>query len=150
MNNQAIKILGTWGVGYSKFMPGTLGSLWGVLIFFLIRNQPRLYLGILAAVITLIAIYVSHRAEKVFGEKDSSKIVIDEVAGQLLAYLLVPYSLTTLIAGFVLFRFFDILKVIPADLAQQYLPGGFGVVFDDTIAGLQAAVVLYYLPYFLA
>jgi len=149
VKNLIIKTLGTgFGLGYSKLMPGTLGSLWGVLIFYFVRDQPRLHLGIIAVVVTVIAIYISHEAEKVFGEKDCQKIVIDEVAGQVLAYLLVPYSLTNLILGFVFFRFFDMTKIFPADVVQKHLPGGFGVVLDDTVAGIQAAVLLYFAPLF--
>lgn len=140
--------IGKWistafGVGYSPFAPGTMGSLWGVLAFYLLGNQDRLYLVILALVSTVLGVYASTVAEKVFEEKDSQKIVIDEVAGQLITYLLVPLTLPNLVIGFILFRFFDILKIFPANWAQNHLPKGYGVMGDDIVAGLQAGGILF-------
>lgn len=124
-------------------MPGTWGSLWGVLIFYLLRNEPRpVFFGITLFIFGL-AIFSSHRAEKIFGEKDCQKIVIDEVAGQLVTYLFVSYHWKDLVAGFIVFRLFDMVKIFPARLAQDKLPGGFGIVMDDVIAGVQAGALLW-------
>lgn len=102
----------------------------------------------LAVLFTGVGIVVSTEAEKIFGKKDAPTIAIDEVAGQLITYLFVPYSLIHLIAGFVLFRLFDILKIFPARWAQDNLPRGWGVVGDDVVAGVQAGVLLYLLSHF--
>lgn len=130
-------------LGYSPKISGTVGSLWGVLIFYIFQGQNfPLYLY-LTLFIVIISWPFSHWGEKAFNEKDASKITIDEVAGQLLTYLFIPYSFQNLVIGFVLFRVFDIIKIFPASWAQDKLPGGLGVAADDWIAGLQAAAVLY-------
>jgi phosphatidylglycerophosphatase A len=93
-----------------------------------------------------IAVLVSTRAEIVYGH-DAKAIVIDEVAGMLVTFLFVPQvqepkgRLMALLAGFVLFRIFDVVKPFPAGRAQRW-PGGMGVVFDDVLAGVYANVLL--------
>ncbi|MBI4411671.1 MAG: phosphatidylglycerophosphatase A [Deltaproteobacteria bacterium] len=144
MKNLPIKILATgFGLGYSPLMPGTCGSLLGVLLFTLLRNQPKGYLVGLAVLVTLVAIVIAHQAEKVFGKKDAQTIVIDEVAGQLITYLFIPFTLTNLVVGFVLFRFFDIIKLFPARWVQDNMRGGLGVVGDDVVAGVQGGIILF-------
>jgi len=93
------------------------------------------------AAVTLAGLWAAHRAERVLGGKDPGAIVIDEVAGMTVAMLWAPLSLPALLAGFVLFRVFDIVKPWPAHAAQR-LSGGLGVMVDDLIAGLYAAAVL--------
>jgi phosphatidylglycerophosphatase A len=87
-----------------------------------------------------VAIALSHVMEKQYGE-DASCIVIDEVVGMQITLLLTPVSLPAGIAGFVLFRIFDIVKPFPAGRSQR-LPGGVGVVIDDVIAGIYALAAL--------
>lgn len=131
-----------FGVGYMPVMPGTFGSLLGVLIYYLVRHFPYPVLLLIAAAIAALAIYSSQSAETCFNEKDCQRIVIDEVAGQFWVFLFVPYDSLYLLVGFVLFRIFDMIKIFPAGWAQNRLPGGFGVVCDDLIAGVQAGLVL--------
>jgi len=90
---------------------------------------------------TLLAIWVSEKGEEIFREKDSSKIVIDEIAGFLLANFLSPPAFKPVVAAFLLFRFFDIMKVAPASRAER-LPGGVGVVMDDLVSGLYTFLTL--------
>lgn len=92
-------------------------------------------------VVTVVGIWAAHRAEHVLGGKDPGAIVIDEVAGMTLSVLAVPLTFWTLAVAFLLFRVFDIVKPFPAG-ASQRLPGGFGVVVDDLIAGLYALAAL--------
>lgn len=143
MKKFIVKILATgFGLGYSPVAPGTFGSLLGVLFFYLLRD--RFCWFVLAfAVIGVGSFWIAGEAEKIFGTKDCQKIVIDEVAGQMLAYLFIAFTWKNALIGFVLFRFFDMVKIFPANWAQKKLPGGFGVVGDDLVAGLQAAGVLY-------
>lgn len=144
MKKSITKILATGlGLGYLPKAPGTIGSLWGVLLFWLFRDQTWSTLALATIGITLLGILVSSWAEDVFGKKDCQMIVIDEVAGQLCAYLFVPFSLPHLVLGFLLFRLFDVLKIFPANWAQDHFKGGFGVVGDDVVAGLQAGLVLW-------
>lgn len=143
MKRILIKLIATsFGVGYSPLLPGTLGSLWGVLFCYLLRDTSVAYHAALFLLVTSISFYTAHKAEEIFGETDCQRIVIDEVAGQLLTYLFVPFSFFNLVAGFLLFRFFDMTKIWPTNWIQNNVPGGFGVVADDLMAAIQAGLVL--------
>jgi phosphatidylglycerophosphatase A len=91
--------------------------------------------------VTLAGTWAAHRAERQLGVKDPGVIVIDEVAGMTLSVLPFPPTPSVLIAGFVLFRLFDIVKPFPAG-ASQRATGGIGVMVDDLIAGLYTLVVI--------
>ena len=93
------------------------------------------------AAVVVVGLWASHRVETVLERKDPGVIVIDEVAGMMVAVLLVPRTLGVLVCAFLLFRLFDIWKPFPAREAQA-LRGGFGVVVDDLIAGVYALVLI--------
>jgi len=93
------------------------------------------------AAVVVVGIWASHRVEVVLERKDPGVIVIDEVAGMMVAVLLLPRTLGVLACAFLLFRFFDIWKPFPAREAQA-LRGGFGVVVDDLVAGVYALVLI--------
>jgi phosphatidylglycerophosphatase A len=93
------------------------------------------------AVVIAVGIWASHRVEEVLGRTDPGVIVIDEVAGMMVAVLLVPRTPGVLLCAFLLFRLFDIWKPFPAREAEV-LRGGFGVVVDDLIAGVYALVLI--------
>jgi len=141
MRNFTVKILSTFFyVGYLPFIPGTFGSLVGVALFYLTKNSPFIYvLSILTMII--LGFLTAGKAEKVFGKKDASCIVIDEIAGMLLSFMFIPYSRQTVIIAFVIFRIFDALKPYPAGSLQN-LRGGLGIMCDDIIAGLYTNIVL--------
>ncbi len=94
------------------------------------------------AVFTVFAVWVSGEAEKIFNKKDSGLIVIDEMAGLLVTMFLIPWNVKTLVTGFLLFRFMDIAKPFPIRRLESTLPGGWGVVGDDVLAGIYANAVL--------
>lgn len=91
--------------------------------------------------IVLIGTWASQDAERLLGKKDPGAIVVDEVAGMAVSVLLLPLTPGAIIAGFVLFRVFDIAKPYPANTLQR-LPGGVGVMIDDLVAGLYALLLL--------
>lgn len=93
------------------------------------------------AAVVVVGIWASHRVEAVLERKDPGVIVIDEVAGMMVAVLLLPRTLGVLLCAFLLFRIFDIWKPFPAREAQA-LHGGFGIVVDDLIAGVYALVLI--------
>lgn len=143
--NFFIKLLGTWFfIGYIPVVPATFGTLGAIPFILLFKNFELGILGnIVCAILFLIfSIFVSHFAENIFKIKDDRRIVIDEVAGFFVATLLIPYSFWFLITTFFLFRFFDVVKFFPARQCQ-YLRGGFGVVFDDIVAGIQTGLVIF-------
>lgn len=143
-------ISATWfGAGFSPFASGTVGTL-GAIPFYLVLALLPLPLYILTiAAFVLLSCWVSGRAEVVFGEQDSGKIVIDEVAGFLVTMTAVPFSWWALAAGFLLFRFFDIAKIPPARYFDRRMKNGFGVVLDDVVAGIYSCISLHVLTRFL-
>ena len=123
------------GVGYLPWAPGTWGSLVALPLHFVLDGlDARLYWTILAAIIAL-AIVAAGAAEKILDRKDPGVVVIDEVAGMLVTMIGAPQTLLAYGTGFLLFRFFDILKPFPVRWADQHLNGGVGIVMDDLLAG---------------
>ena len=127
--------------GYIPVASGTFGTVVAIPLCYLLSVlgpvKGILFIGLFAGV----AVWISGKAEKIFEEKDSGLIVIDEIVGFLVVMSLVPKSILTLFAGFILFRLFDILKPPPIRQAQR-LPGGWGVMVDDLIAGVCANLCL--------
>lgn len=136
-----IKLLASvFYLGYIPVMPGTFGSLAGLMMYLLVGNNHTLYIS--ATILAfLLGLFISHPAEDAFCERDSRKIVIDELCGMMLTYLFIPFSIKRLFAGFLLFRLFDILKPPPLRRLHM-LPGGFGVMMDDIGAGLYSNLIL--------
>ena len=129
-----------FGAGYAPIAPGTAGSAVTLVVLWLIPFS-RLGLVLFFVGVTIIGTWAAQRAEATLGEKDPGAIVIDEVAGMTLSVLWLPLTWPVLLAAFVLFRIFDVVKPFPAGRAQA-LPGGFGVMVDDLIAGLYALLLL--------
>ena len=142
MRRLALWLSSGLGLGYIPGSPGTYGTLWGVLLFYLGRNLPWPSFAIGAVLFTLFAVFVSQAAEREIGSHDSSSIVIDEVAGYLIAVIFVPFSPKTVILAFILFRFFDIAKPWPIRYIDKKWGGGWGVVMDDALAGVFANLSL--------
>ena len=134
--------------GFSPIMPGTAGSVVGVLLFIIIASlsMPVYLLTILAFI--ALSVWVSERAEKIFEKEDASQIVIDEIAGYFVTMAFLPCDWKYIAAGFVLFRIFDITKPYPANRINDNVHGGVGVVFDDIVAGVYANLVLQAILFF--
>ncbi len=136
-----IKIISTfYYVGYLPLIPGTFGSLAAVGLYYLIKDSPLIYFTVTSAIIVL-GFLVCSRAEEVFNKKDSRYIVIDEVAGMLIALSFLPYDIRLVIIGFLIFRLLDTFKPYPA-CALESLKGGAGVMADDIVAGLYTNIIL--------
>lgn len=127
-------------LGHSPFMPGTIGSLGGLIVYFLVRNNEILY-GFTILFLFMLGVLFAGEAERIYNRKDAKMIVIDEVAGMLLALFCVPFSIFSVVLGFFLFRIFDILKPFPAKRIEK-LSGSMGVMFDDIIAALYTNLIL--------
>jgi len=140
----------TWGgTGFSPFASGTVGTL-GAIPFYLALARLSLPLYLLSTVaFTLFACWVSGHAEVIFKEKDSGKIVIDEVAGYLVTMIAVPLSWQAVSIGFLLFRLFDIVKPQPARWFDRSVKNGYGVVLDDVAAGVYACTATHLILRFL-
>jgi phosphatidylglycerophosphatase A len=134
-----------WGTGYSPIASGTVGTLAAIPLYLLVCRLHLFHYVVLLIPLTLFSCWISGRAEAIFNEKDSGKIVIDEVVGYLVAMTGISPSLPAITLGFFLFRFFDILKVPPANLIDSRLKNGYGVVLDDVAAGIYTCLTLHLL-----
>ncbi|MEE8328985.1 MAG: phosphatidylglycerophosphatase A [Thermodesulfovibrionia bacterium] len=123
-------------IGYLPYAPGTFGSALGLLLIILLKPGDSDLLLIFIAVF-LTGLFTAHNAEKQLG-KDSRHIVIDEFSGYLFSVLFVPKNAGYLLAAFILFRIFDILKPPPIRKIEELVPGGAGIMLDDLMAALYA------------
>ncbi len=158
--------IATCGVGYLPVAPGTWGSLVGVGLYlfwqwvwlrfyYTFGNGESIFIGYLAVwttltllmlvSVTMVGIWAATRVEKLSGRKDPSIVVIDEVAGQLITLSIIPHfdlrEWPLFLAGFLLFRAFDIWKPYPIRRLEG-LESGLGIMADDVLAGIYAAIVL--------
>lgn len=152
MREVTAKVLGSCaGLGYFPFAPGTVTSLVAAVVF---GAAPSLLIPSIAfpsvAVVFVLGLWAAGVMESIYG-RDPSQVTIDEVAGQWVALLFLPAGWFTVLLGFVAFRFFDIVKPEPVNLSQN-LPGGWGVMVDDLLAGVYAnlsvRIVLWVLSFF--
>ena len=129
-------------VGYVPVAPGTAGSIAGLALYGAagLLGGTQVEIGVLAVVLA-VGVWSSAASERHLGVTDPGVIVIDEVAGMLITLLALQPTWGGVLAGFLAFRFFDVVKPFPARWAER-LPGGWGVMADDVIAGLYAHLVL--------
>ena len=133
-----------YGSGLAPFMPGTFGTLAALPLVIAAALPGSLFLYLTLTLVACIAgIWICDRTANDMGVHDHSAIVWDEVAGMLITMLLVPISWQTLLAGFVLFRFFDIVKPWPIRYLDKHVHGGLGIMLDDVVAGMFACVGLH-------
>lgn len=129
-------------VGYVPVAPGTAGSIAGLALYGAagLLGGTQVEVGVLAVVLA-VGVWSSAASERHLGVTDPGVIVIDEVAGMLITLLALQPTWGGVLAGFLAFRFFDVVKPFPARWAER-LPGGWGVMADDVIAGLYAHLAL--------
>jgi phosphatidylglycerophosphatase A len=128
--------------------PGTAGTLVGIPLYWVFSAMPWPLWLITVAAFTCLAWYVAEEGETLFGRKDAPCIVIDEIAGLQWTLFLIEPTVFHVGLGFVLFRFFDIVKPFPARLFEERLPGGYGVVADDLAAAVYGNLLLQLLTRF--
>ncbi|MCW7755258.1 phosphatidylglycerophosphatase A [Desulfobotulus sp. H1] len=139
------------GAGNASKAPGTAGTLAAVPFCVLLMLLPAQVQVVFVLSGILLGIILCDRAARILGEEDPSCIVFDEVLGLAVTLMLFRPSLVVVVLGFVLFRFFDIVKPWPVDFFDKRVSGGAGIVLDDVAAGLCAHLVLCvlgFLPFF--
>ena len=138
-------LVATWfGTGLTRWAPGTAASALALPAAWLLRTYTgELGLAVAALVLFAIGVWAAAACERRAGVRDSPAIVVDEVVGQWIALLLVPADPAAYGIGFVLFRLFDVVKPWPIGLIDRHVKGGFGVMLDDVVAGVFAAMVLW-------
>ena len=158
-----IEIIGSYCyIGYLK-ASGTFATIATIPItiaaIYLSQKYNNLILPIFTILLTIISIPISSYLEKYYQEKDPHKVVIDEVVGYFVAILFfdlpnivdinnLRFFAYFFVLSFLLFRFFDVVKVFPANISQK-LPGGWGIVIDDIIAGIYTNIVLHFIILFI-
>ncbi len=141
MDQRWIKMMSTFFyIGYAPFAPGTLASLAGMVLALVLGGQTAVYL-ICLAVVTGTGFAVSGDMERIEGKKDPGYIVIDEVAGIMIACFLLPMTAAVAWTTFFLFRAFDMFKIYPANRCEA-LGGSRGIMMDDIVAGLYTNLIM--------
>lgn len=136
------------GSGLSPWAPGTMGTLVAIPIYFFLSGLALIPYLIVVSVMFLAGIWLCGQSSQWLGVHDHSGIVWDEIVGYLVTMIAVPTEFLWIAVGFVLFRIFDIWKPWPIRWLDGHVQGGFGIMVDDLIAGIFAAIVLHLLMRF--
>lgn len=136
-----------FGTGASPYAPGTVGTLVGVMLFIPL-SQLSLSWYLLVTLLALLAgIWICGITSAAFGKHDHGGIVWDEVVGYLITMTAMPADWLWIVIGFFVFRFFDVIKPWPIRQVDRHVGGGFGVMFDDVLAGIYSWIVMWWLLY---
>ena len=136
-----------FGSGLSTKAPGTMGTVLAVILFYGLMLMGVAWYTAGLVLVIVSGSWICGEASKKLGVHDHGGIVWDEVAGYLLTMYWAPFTIQNMLIGFVLFRAFDILKPWPINWLDKHVSGGFGIMIDDILAGLMAAVCLQGLLY---
>ena len=138
----AVAIASVGYVGFAPVVPGTFGSMAGVVLFWLLRTTGFVWMDVLSAAVALgIGTWSAHVTERALQLRDPGIVVVDEVVGMLITLAFLPVTVAGTIFGFVLFRILDVVKPWPAASLER-APGGFGIMLDDVMAGIYANIGL--------
>jgi phosphatidylglycerophosphatase A len=132
-----------FGSGLAPFAPGTFGTLAAIPLYWLLAQLALPYYLAIVLFAFGIGVYLCGYTSAALGEHDHSGIVWDEFVGFWITMIAVPSSWQWILAGFVLFRLFDIVKPWPVKIADEKMKGGFGIMFDDVLAGLYALACMH-------
>jgi phosphatidylglycerophosphatase A len=149
MKNPVHILAAGFGSGLSPFAPGTMGTLVAIPIYLLIAGLPLLAYLTICLVTFVMGIWLCDKTSKDLGVHDHGGIVWDEIVGYLVTMAGAPFGWQWILAGFILFRIFDILKPWPIRWLDKSVSGGFGIMLDDLVAGLFSAAILQMTYYFL-
>ena len=128
--------------GNLPWAPGTFGTVVGLPLAYLLSSVSRTAAVAGAVIFIPVAVFIAHEAQTHYERKDPGPIVIDEIAGILVALAGLPFTPAVVVAGFFLFRTLDILKPFPIGAVDRKLTGGAGIVLDDVLAGIVVNIVL--------
>ncbi len=130
-----------FGCGYAPVAPGTAGSALGVLLYWPLQGLDLALQAVLSAVLFLVGVAAASHVARRVGQEDPSVVVWDEVIGMWVSLLALPFRPPIVVLGFVLFRLLDVVKPYPARELER-LPGGWGIMADDVMAGIYANLIL--------
>lgn len=132
-----------FGAGAMKAAPGTFGTLAAVPLYLLLQSLPLAGYIIVVGILFGLGVWLCHVTARDLGVHDHPGIVWDEIVGYLIAMITAPAGWLWLLTGFALFRLFDVWKPWPIHLIDRHVGGGFGIMFDDAVAGVYAWAVMY-------
>ena len=145
LTNPVLFLAFGFGSGLFKKMPGTMGTVAAIPVYLLSIQTNIWVYSALTIIVMITGIFICGDAARQLGEHDFGGIVWDEIAGFLITMWLVPFSWEAVFYGFVLFRFFDVIKPWPIKWIDQKVEGGFGIMLDDVLAGVFAAGILFFI-----
>ena len=153
---ERLKFQGEWqrwvafgfGSGLLPVAPGTAGTLIGIPVVILFQFLPTTVMLLGVLLIVLLSVWLSGVVTRQIGIEDHPSIVIDEIAGYVVAMTMIPLTWWTVTVGFVIFRLFDVYKPPPANWLDRNCTGGFGITADDVVAGIYTNLILHGLLYF--
>ena len=137
-----------FGSGLSPKAPGTAGTLVAVPIYLLIADWGILYYSLFIIICAVLGVWICGAASRQLEVHDHPGIVWDEFVGYWITLWAVPFDWVWIVAGFVVFRIFDIIKPWPVSVLDRKVGGGFGIMIDDVLAGVMACVTLHIALYF--
>ena len=154
---ERLKLQGEWqrwvafgfGSGLLPVAPGTAGTLIGIPVVILFQFLPTAVMLLGTLLIVVLSVWLAGAVTRQIGIEDHPSIVIDEIAGYVLAMTMIPLTWWTVIAGFLIFRLLDIFKPPPAGWLDRNCSGGFGITADDVVAGIYANLIMQGLLYVL-
>jgi phosphatidylglycerophosphatase A len=129
-------------IGNLSVAPGTFGSILGLPLCFILAKIELTIALFFTITFIFFAIIIAQKAEKILVKKDPGCIIIDEIAGLMVALIGLPFNIISVTAGFIIFRAFDIFKPYPIRYLEEKLPGGVAIVMDDVAAGIYSNIVL--------
>lgn len=131
------------GTGWVPVAPGTVGSLVGVALFWLMAPLPPLRYAAITVILGVAGVFICGQTARDLGAHDPGSIVWDEMVGFLVAMYLLPRDWRWILAGFVIYRLFDIWKPFPIRVVERELGVGTGIIADDIVAGIYTVVILH-------
>ena len=137
-----------FGTGLSPVMPGTMGTLAAIPLYWLIQGLSPMWYVLILVLGFIAGIWICNVATRAIGQHDHGAIVWDEIIGFGITMFAAPAGFGWIVVGFVLFRFFDIIKPWPIGWFDRRVHGGFGIMLDDVIAGLFALACLQLLAWY--
>ena len=150
MRNPVHLLAAGFGSGLSAKAPGTAGTVIGVAVYLLLNELAVApYIGV-CVVLFIAGVWICERAADDLNEHDHPSIVYDEIVGYLVTMIAIPAQWPWILAGFTLFRVFDIIKPWPISVLDRRVKGGFGIMIDDFVAALLALTVLHIARWWLA
>ena len=150
MRNPVHLLAAGFGSGLAAKGPGTAGTVVGVIVYLLLSELALLPYIVVCSVLFIAGVWICGRAAQDLNSHDHPSIVYDEVVGYLITMIAIPAQWPWIVAGFILFRVFDIIKPWPISVLDRRVKGGFGIMIDDVLAALFALALLHTARWLLA